>query len=332
MKPIVTLADVAQAADVSLQTVSRALNNKGEISPQTRQRIIAIAEHLGYRRNGIARGLAINRTMTLGLMVPDIVNPFFPEIARGAEDVALENGYNVFLCNTIEDPNREEAVLGLLEEKRVDGVILCSARLDNERLFPLLRRQRAVVLVNHPAPTDIAAIVRVDDAAGTRQAVTHLLAAQRYPIAFLAGPAHAHSSQIRTHAFTTALSAAGVAVDPTLIRPCQPDAASGYRATCDLLTAIPTVRGLICYNDLVAIGALQACAELGLRVPDDLAVVGCDDILLAGLVTPALTTLHVAKSAIGACALRLLLARIEGDTEQAEAVFTPELIVRASAP
>ncbi|MBA3822716.1 MAG: LacI family DNA-binding transcriptional regulator [Ktedonobacterales bacterium] len=332
MKPLVTITDVARAAAVSVQTVSRALNNKGEISPTTRDRIVAIAEQLGYRRNAIARGLVTNRSMTLGLLVPDIANPFFPDIARGIEDRALANGYNVFLCNTVEDPNREAAVLALLEEKRVDGIILCSARLTDDRLLPLLRRHRAVVLVNHPAPPEVAASVRVDDAAGTQQAVRHLHATQRTPIAFLAGPAHAHSSQQRTVAYRQTLAELGMALDPTLLRQCAPDAEGGYQAARALLAGTTPVPALLCYNDLVAVGALQACREAGLRVPDDVAIIGCDDIALARLITPALTTLRVDKSAIGAAAFGLLLARIEGDGTDAEVVFTPELVLRASAP
>jgi len=222
--------------------------------------------------------------------------------------------------------------LRLLEEKRVDGVILCSSRLADERLQPLLSRQRAAVVINRPAPPELAASVRIDDAHGIYQAVAHLLKTQRQPIAFLAGPPHAHSSQIRTQAYDNALTAAGISVDPMLIRPCQPDVAGGHHAARELLAASTPIRGIICYNDLVAIGALQACAELGVRVPDEMAVIGCDDILLAGLATPALTTLHVPKAEIGATALRLLLERIEGETHQMETVFTPTLVIRASAP
>jgi LacI family transcriptional regulator len=332
MKTVVTLADVARESGVSLQTVSRALNNKGEISPETRRRIVAIAERLGYRRNGIARGLVTNRTMTLGLVIPDIANPFFPEIARGAETVALAHGYNIFLCNTMEDPDREELVLGQLEEKRVDGVILCSTRLPDDRLFPLLHRQPAVVLINHPTSADKAAIVRVDDAAGTRQAVRHLQATHRTPLAFLAGPPHSHSSQARTQAFVATLSKTTSVKTFPLVHHCPPDVQGGYQHAMTLLREHRELRGLLCYNDLVAIGALQACAELGLRVPEDLAIVGCDDILLAGLVTPPLTTLRVSKPDIGASALHCLLHRIAGDVDQEEIVFTPELLVRVSAP
>jgi LacI family transcriptional regulator len=328
----VTIADVAREANVSTQTVSRAINNKGEISPETRQRVLEVIERLGYRPNSIARGLATNRTLTLGLVVPDIANPFFPEVARAAEDLALEHGYNMFLCNTIEDPDREAAVLGLLEDKRVDGVILCASRLPDERLLPLLRRHKAVVLVNRPAPTEVAGIVRLDDVEGARRVVRHLLASGRGTLGLLAGPATAYSGQARARGFNAALADAGREHDPRRARQCPPYLEGGYQAALDLLAAHPEIDGLVCYNDLVAIGALQACRELGRDVPRDIAIVGCDDILLAGLVSPALTTLRVSKSMIGARAVQMLLDRIHGREAQAEVVFTPELVVRASAP
>ena len=144
----ITMADVAREAGVSLMTVSRVINNKSQVSAATRQRVLSIVEQLGYRPSGIARGLATRRTGTLGLVVPDVANPFFADVARGVEHQAYAEGYNVFLCNTAEDPEREVAVLQLLEEKRVDGVMLCSSRLEDEDLRALLGRHPAVVLVN----------------------------------------------------------------------------------------------------------------------------------------------------------------------------------------
>lgn len=332
MKLAITIADVAREAQVSTQTVSRVLNGKGEISPATRQRVLEVIARLGYRPNGVARGLVTSRTLTLGLVVPDIANPFFPEIARGVEEVVLQQGYNVFLCNTIEDPEREEAILKLLEDKRVDGVILCGSRLPDERLLPLLQRQRAVVQVNRPALPELAGAVRVDDASGTEQALSHLLQRRRAKIGFLAGPPASRSSQIRTQAFITTLAQAGITPGEGAIYPCPPTVEGGYQAAHALLAAFPDIEALLCYNDLVAIGALQACAERAIDVPDRVAIIGCDDIFLASLVTPALTTLRVSKTGIGICAATMLLDRIAGHNEPPEVVLSPELVVRASAP
>ncbi len=329
----VTIADVAREAGVSTQTVSRVLNNKGEISPETRRLVSDVIQRLGYRPNSVARSLVTRRTLSLGLVVPDITNPFFPEIARGAEDTALAAGYSVFLCNTTEQAEREVAVLRLLEEKRVDGVVVCSARLPDDQLVPLLRRQRTVVLVNRIVAGAAAGVVRVDDADGTRQAVRHLLGGGRRRLAMLSGPPASWGGRERVRGFREALQAAGLAVDPELILACPPYLDGGARAARRVLLSRRAVDGLVCYNDLVAIGALQACRELGARVPEDVAVVGCDDILLASLVTPPLSTIRVSKYDIGASAVRMLLDRIAAPgPEAAELVIRPTLVARASTP
>jgi len=330
VNPKVTIVDVAREADVSAQTVSRVINNKGEVSPATRTLVQDVIGRLGYRPNSIARGLVTNRTSTFGLVVPDIANPFFPEIARGAEDTARARGYSIFLCNTGEVPEREVEVLQALEDKQVEGVILCSSRLPDERLLPRLSRHRAVVLVNRAIPGELAGTVRVEDAQGARMALEHLLANGCRVIGFLAGPPISHSARERLRGYREALEAAGRTVDPHLTVPCTPFSEGGYEAATQLLSARPELDALVCYNDLVAVGALRACADLGRRVPDDIAIVGCDDIPLAELVTPALTTLRVSKYDIGRAATLMLLERILGRTDQGEICLQPELIVRAS--
>jgi LacI family transcriptional regulator len=333
VKQRVTIADVAREAGVSTQTVSRVLNNKAEISPSTRELVAQVIERLGYRPNGLARGLASNRTLTIGLSVPDIANPFFPEIARGAEDVAQAHGYNVFLCNTGEDPRREAAALLSLEEKRVDGLIVCSPRLPDEQLLRALRAFPAVMLVNRRVKPEVAGTVLVNDAEGARQVVRHLLSRSRGALGFLAGPEASHSARERMRGAAEAMGEAGYDLAPGIVRRCPPTLEGGRSETHVLLgDGRSRVDGLVCYNDLVAVGALRACSELGLRVPEDVAVVGCDDIMLAGLVTPALTTLRVAKYDIGARAAKMLLDRIQGSDGLAEVALTPELVVRASAP
>ena len=323
---------MAREAGVSRQTVSRVLNGKAEISASTRESVTKVIDRLGYRPSGIARGLATNSTLTAGLVVPDIANPFFPEIARGVEDTLRSRGYEMFLCNTIEDPDLEKAVLSALEDKRVDGTIVCSSRLPEDELFSRLRRQQAVVLVNRPAPPDLAGSVCVDDAFGTAQAVRHLLSAGREVIGFLSGPPRSHSGKERTRGFKAALSMAGRELKSDLMVPCPPNPEGGYDVTRYLLSERHDIDGLICYNDLVAVGALRSCAELGLRVPDDVSVIGCDDILIASLISPALTTLRAPKYEIGSEAARMLLDRLAGNHDRTEVVLTPELVVRISAP
>lgn len=333
MSKRVTMADVAREAGVSLMTVSRVVNHKDGISADTRQRIQLIIDRLGYRPSVIARSLVTHRTGTVGLVVIDNANPFFSEVARGVEHAAYASGYNVFLCNTEEDPQREIAILQSLEDKQVDGVILCSSRLDEGDLRAALSHYSAAVLINRRIAGATHWAVLLDDEGGARAAVGHLLARGHRAIGFLAGPERSYSGQLRARGYRAALEAAGLVPNPAYERHCLPMVASGREAACDLLRGQPEITALFCYNDLSAIGALQACASLGRRVPHDIAIVGFDDIPLASLVTPALTTCHIPMYTLGQQAMRLLLDQINGCAgDCGDVLIQPELVVRASAP
>lgn len=330
MKASVTIADVAREAGVSMQTVSRVINEKGEVSAETRQRILEAIERLGYRPNSIARGLAMNKTLAMGLIVPDIANPFFPEIVQGAEEVALEHGYTIVLGNTNESPEREMNVLHTFESRRVDGLILCSSRLSEEELLPLLGKHNEVVLINRRVTLDNVSMVRVDYVQGTQLAVGHLLDQGRQQIGFLAGPATSHSHLMRLQAFRQTMQEYGRPCNDSSVFLCPPTTEGGYLAARAVLPERPDLDGLLCFNDLVAIGVLQACAELGIAVPRQLAVAGYDDIQAAHLVTPALTTVSISKRSLGAKAAELLLKRLAGDQQGIDLVLPSHLVVRAS--
>lgn len=329
----VTIQDVAAAAGVSRQTISRAINDRGEISPETRAHILRIAEEMNYRPSSIARGLATQRTGTLGLVVPDVANPFFAEVARGAEHKAYAEGYNVFLCNTDEDVQREVAVLRTLEDKRVDGVMLCSSRLEENTLRASLARHTSVVLVNRQLNGNDFGCVLIDDEQGGQTITRHLLQAGHRTIGFLTGPPASHSGRKRVEGYRAAMATAGIAYDPGWLRACLPTVEGGHEAAHALLSSHPEITALFCYNDLVAIGAFQACHDLALAIPADLAIVGFDDIPLAALVTPALTTCRVSRYEMGVQAMHMLLERINGCTDECQQILVhPELIIRASAP
>ena len=230
MSKRVNIADVAREANVSAQTVSRALNNKGEISAETRERVLETVERLGYRPNTLARGLVTQKTSTLGLIVPDIANPFFSEVARGAEDAAHGAGFSLLLCNTMEDPAREVEALRTLEAQRVDGIILCSSRLSEQEFGAMMARLPAVILVNREASGNDLRSVCIDDEAGAWCATQHLLHNGRRMIAFLAGPPASHSGRRRTQGYRHALADAGVPVDPALSVICTPHLEGGYSA------------------------------------------------------------------------------------------------------
>jgi len=328
-----TIAGVADLAGVSYQTVSRVINNKPDVSLSTRQRVLGIIDETGYRPSHLARGLATARTATVGLVVPDISNPYFSDLARGVELAGHALGYSVLLCNTDEDPEREIEVLNILDEKQVDGVIVSGLRQDNADLQRALSRFRGVVLVNRHLDGMTMPAVIVDDIGGGYMATRHLLNLGRTAIGYIAGPTNSYSGDRRAQGYRRALEEAGFVHEIGRVQHCAPTVAGGEEATCALLGAYPELSALFCYNDLVAVGALRACAALGRRVPDDMAIVGFDDIMLAALVSPALTTCGVPRSEMGSQAMTMLLACInDGGEPRDEIVVAPELIVRSSAP
>lgn len=336
MSSRVTMSDVAKKAGVSLMTVSRVINHKDDVNSETRQRVMQVIEELDYRPSAIARSLATQQTRTIGLVIPDVSNPFFADITRGIEQLAYAQGYHVFLCNTEEDPARELALIESLEEKRVDGLVLCSSRLSEALLADLLPRLPAVVLINRTISIDdddpFPSVI-LDDEHGGWLATNHLIQRGHSRIGLLAGPANSFSGQGRHTGYLTAMAAAGLSSQPGWIVNCQPSVEGGYLAARSLLHQHPELTALFCYNDLVSVGALQACSELSRRIPQDLMVVGYDDIPLAALVSPTLTTCRVQRRELGALAVDALLERLRDCTEGCkQIVLQPDLVIRQSAP
>ena len=333
MNKRITIADVAEAAGVSAMTVSRAINNKGGISEETRQQILQIAQEMGYRPSNLARGMVTQRTGTIGLVVPDIGSPFFSQIARGVENVAYVNGYNVFLMNA-ENIDREIAALNSLWENRVDGLILCTSRLDQEQLRLRLARFSFAVLINCLLEIDLAGVckINVDDENGARQAVDYLASAGHTHIAFIAGPDYLLSSQQRMEGYRLSLSTHQLPFREEFIRHCPPDTDGGYAAAIALLSKHPEITAIFAFNDMIAAGVLRACVDLNRRVPNDVAIIGWDDSSLASLLTPTLSTLRIAKRELGATAMRILTQLINGEQllEACHQIIKPELILRQS--
>ncbi len=326
----VTLADVARRAGVSIMTVSRVVNDRPGVGEATRARVRSAIAQLGYRPNIVARGLKARRSRTIGLLVPDVTNPYFPDIVRGAEDVAIRHGFTLLLTNVIEDVDREASALLAFEDRRVDGVIAASPRLDDERLLPLLARHAAAVIVNRRSDPDVAGSVRIDHEHGARMAIRHLAEAGRREIAVLAGPAYSHAGRERLLGADRETRERGLLLHEHRIVPGPPDVDGGARAAHALLAHDPEIDGLLCFNDLVAAGALQAATELGLSVPRDLSVIGYDDILFARMFTPALSTIRAPTYDLGRHAATMLLDRMRGEGRGVDIVLQPELIVRGS--
>lgn len=333
MKRRPTITDIAKAAGVSLMTVSRAINNKPGVSKAVRENILALVEEMGYQPNQIARGLATNLTATVGLVVPDNTNPFFAQIARGVEDTAYEQDYNIFLVNTVENPDRESAALDSLLQKGIDGLILCSSRLSPDELVEQLARFPAVVLLNRELKKPLTNVItiNVNDQRGARLAVNHFLELGRKNIAYIDGPSRSLSAQRRLEGYQLALDAANLPFNPQMVERCAPDTEGGRVAAGALLARRPDIDAIYAFNDLVAVGAIQVAEEAGKKVPDDIAIIGVDGIPLATIIRPQLTTLQVNLRHIGRMAMRSLLDSIEGGNSPTAIQIEPELVVRYSA-
>jgi len=327
-----TIRDVAARAGVSVATVSRVVNRSPHrVSPATQRRVQAAVQALAYESNIIARGLKKRSTRSVALIVPDISNPFFPAIARGIEDVARARGYAVLLCNTYEDLERERAYLDLLAKRMVDGLVFATAGSNTRHLRALRREGRPVVLVAR----DVAGVridtVLVDNFRGEFEATTHLLGLGHRRIAHITGPRSLHVASERRRGYLQALEAAGVPRSDAVIVEGDFAAEGGRQAVQHLLERGVRFTAVAAANDLMAIGAMEALRHAGRRIPQDVAVVGFDDITFASLVSPALTTVAQPKYRMGQLAMERLLELMDGADEGGrQTVLIPQLVVRES--
>lgn len=329
-----TIRDVAQEAGVSHMTVSRVLNNKENITPATRQKVLAAIKKLNFHPSRSARNLAMQRSNSIGFIVPDIANPFFGEIATGVQEAAQTNDYHVFLANTGWDAKEERTLLYSLASYPVDGIILCSARSSDEELRAFCGYFQPVVLGGRNLEQSNARVILRDSVAGMTLVIEHLLAQGHAAIGMLAGPTAAPtmSTEMHTAGFRQALQYFGQPIHEEWISHGPTTAEGGYTSACQLLQAAPEVTALCAHNDLMAIGALKACRELGRRVPEDCAVIGYNDIGLAVMVEPALTTVRVATQEIGRAHVQRIIEMIDRPGQSYPPLFYPEprLIVRES--
>ena len=312
-------------------TVSRALSRTDlPLRPETRRKVQAAVERLGYRPSVLARGLRTRRTSTLGMLVPDITNPFFPPIIRGAEEAARARGYELVLCNTDDSPEREDASLRLLRERQADGLLIATSRMADATLDTVRRERFPFVLVNRGSRVAADLAVEVDNERAARSVVDHLVALGHRRIAHIAGPLSTTTGAERAAGFREALSAHGVTVADDLVVEADAYAeGAGYAAGKRVLRARPTA--IFAANDLLLIGALRAAREAGLRVPADLSLVGVNDIPLAALIDPPLTTVRVPQREMGELAVGILIARLEGrDVPVPRVRLETRLVVRGS--
>jgi DNA-binding LacI/PurR family transcriptional regulator len=325
-----TIYDVARLAGVSTATVSRALNDTGQIAPPTRAAIDAAIEQLGYHPNTAARSLVTRSTQTLALLLPDITNPFYAELVRGIQERALEAGHTMLLCTTEGDPEREEQYLNLLRAKQVDGVLVDGLVLPPPRITRFVRDGLPIVCLDRDIDSTLVPLVQVDNRLGARLATQHLLDLGHRVVAHVTGPAGLGISEQRIAGFRAAHNALGYNVDERLIAVGSFTEEGGYEATQELLES-REFTALFAANDLSAIGALRALVDARLEVPNDVSVVGFDDIRLAQFTIPPLTTVHQPASAIARTATELLLELAAGrSVTQMRHLLAPELVVRES--
>ncbi|MEW9554354.1 LacI family DNA-binding transcriptional regulator [Nonomuraea sp. NPDC050783] len=329
---MVSIKDVAAHAGVSPGTVSNVLNRPDKVAPATRERVEAAISELGFVRHGSASTLRAGHSRTIGLSVIDIGNPFFTEVAAGVEDVASELGYAVILGNSAGSPDKEDRNLRVLAEHRVRGVLITPSGEDPARLDRLREHGISVVLVDHPAHRPDQCAVAVDDVAGGRAAVAHLLARGAREIACITGPLTIRQCVERREGARAALRDAGL--DPGGLRVVEAatmTARGGEKAGAELLAgALP--EAVFCANDLLALGVLRALLRAGVRVPEDVALIGYDDIDFAAASTVSLSSMRQPTYQLGRIATELLLDECDNPDTHAHQhiMFQPELVARES--
>lgn len=318
-----SIRDVARLANVSVATVSRAFAEPGLVRDETLQRVLAIAEELRYRPSRAARSLTTGKTGNIAVVVPDLANPFFPAILKGAQARAREADYAVFVADSEENPRLEIELVRAMA-KQADGVVICSSRLTEPQLQQL-RHDTTLVLLNRRVRG--ASAVLLDSAGGMRQAVEHLVALGHQRIGFLGGPAHSWSNRERRRGLRGAVR--GRQIEVLELGPFAPHFEAGQHAA-DLAVAAD-ITAVIAFNDLMALGVLSRLADRGIDVPREMSVVGFDNIPMAGMATPHLTTVALPLELSGRVAIELLIEQLARPGSGAhEQMLDAQLTVRAS--
>lgn len=327
----ITIKEIAKMADVSIGTVSRIINNSGEgYSEETRDRVLQVIKENNYVPNEVARGLITKRTKTLGLILSDITNPFFPFIVRGAEDEANKRKYSLILCNSDNNTKKEIEYIQLLKQKYVDGILCCTNPFkNNKKLEESLGSNIPVVITDNFEKNHDGYGVFVDNEIGGYIATKHLIELGHKKIACITGPSNSTSSIQRMNGYKRALKDEGITFDIDLIVEGNYKIESGIAGVQSLKDSSYT--SIFAFNDLMAYGVYKEAANRGLKIPEDISVVGFDDINISQLVSPELTTIFQPAYEIGRKAAELLINRIEGTfIEKNIIMFEPELIIRKS--
>jgi DNA-binding LacI/PurR family transcriptional regulator len=322
----VSIKDIARVARVSHSTVSRALQNPACVNPQTVTRIREIARSMGYRPNVIGRSLATQRTRTIGVVVTSVADPFVAEVVAGIEEVAQRDSYAVFLANSNADPEREISVVRSFEERRVDGVVVMASRV-GALYLPLLQDLNVpIVLVDNQHPGDFAHSISIDDRDGARIAVRHLQELGHTQIAYIGDRYGLQSDHDRFNGYREAM----FEVRPELVVHGDGRPEGGFAAMETLLALRWPPTAVFCYNDMTAIGTLRCLHSRHIRVPEDMSVIGFDDLAISRFLAPPLTTIRQPKAEMGRDAATTLLKLMRGEQVEARTRVAGKLILRES--
>jgi DNA-binding LacI/PurR family transcriptional regulator len=327
-----TIKDVAALVGVSRQTVSRVINDKGEVHPETRARVLAAIEQLGYRPSAAARSMVAGRTCTLGCISPSLTDYTFAHIIDSAQAEARRLGYFI-LTGSAPDQRDVEPLLEEMLHRQVDGILVLNPRADERyrHFLPLVEQGMAVVYLNNTPRGEPVASVHCDDHDGGYRATSHLTALGHRSIATIVGPANEEAALDRFEGYRQALAEVALEVEPALVEKGDWSATSGYRATGRLVASGRLFSAMFAQNDQMAVGAIRALREARLRVPDDVSIVGFDDIPLASYFDPPLTTLRQPMQESGRQAARLLVETIQNPQRTPEQISIPaRLVERAS--
>jgi LacI family transcriptional regulator len=324
---------IAHAADVSIATVSRVMNNIPTVNPEIAQRVWKVIDELDYFPNTQARSLVSGRSRIFGLIVSEITNPFFPELIQGFEDIAVANGYEILVSSTNYDPKRMSHCIRRMLERKVEGVAVMTFGIEEPLLDQLARRKVPLVFIDIGPKRPGISLLKVDYQRGIRQGVQHLAALGHKDISFISGPIKLHSAQSRQTAFSASMKECGIASEPEWIIEGNHTMEGGVAAMDRLLAAKKLPTAVMCSNDMTAIGVLHKLYRAGLRVPDDLSVIGFDDIHIAAVTIPPLTTVQMSRFDIARAAVTALRAHVEqteGSALKREYKIETELVVRES--
>lgn len=330
-----TIDDIAKLAGVSKGTVSRVINNsKDGVSDETRRKILEIIEAVGYVPNRMARSITVSETKTIGLMIPDVQNPFFPQVVRGVEDYAMKYGYTVFLCNSDSNVEKEQTYLYDFLEKRVDGIIInTSGELNNPKLISLIKNSKIPVVLLDRKIGSFSEYpgVYVNNMEASYKGTLYLLHNGNKNIAFLGGTREVYTSEERYHGFLKAHEESNVPVREDLVSFEAYNIQSGYERTLKLMKNSTGLDAIFAGSDIIAVGVLKALHEQGVRVPEEIEILGFDNIWICDVVTPTLSTIGQPAYDIGYIAARKLIAAIMNkELVQEDEYLETQLILRES--